>query len=156
MGQPSSVSVRNSIILSSFAGVRYPRGDQIEITVDSTCPLLGFHCSVSFFHRNLSLRRPSNAMKSTCRPSTLSFFAVSHLSRKEISSKRVVTRNLAKQPTNDGFVADTPLSVITQDLGYLENALGVDLHAPLETVVEAHDQVEQSHIHACRVMLVAF
>lgn len=54
-----------------------------------------------------------------------------------VSTPRKTSRQCTKTP----FIPDSTLSVLSNDLDYIENALGVDLHTPLESVAEAHEQV---------------
>eukprot|EP00210_Caulerpa_lentillifera_P008667 g8266.t1 len=52
-------------------------------------------------------------------------------------TRLATTPQCSKKPN----IPDSTLSVLSNDLEYLESALGVDLHSPLESVAEAHDQV---------------
>jgi len=58
-----------------------------------------------------------------------------HLAHRLALKARAVNRS------SEPSTPESPLSVITHDLDYLEKTFGISLHGPLESVLDAHDQV---------------
>lgn len=61
--------------------------------------------------------------------------------RSAVHLTRCLRRTRAVNRSSEPFAADSPLSVITHDLDYLEKTFGIRLHGGLDIVREAHDQV---------------